>query len=69
MRGIPTTLVPLLTTCITPPRSPITAMMARSNDLSQTDDLYKIIGASHDATPSELRAAFRHQARQCHPDV
>ena len=36
---------------------------------ADADDLYKILGASPDATPAELRQAFRTSARLYHPDV
>lgn len=32
------------------------------------DDMYEVLGVSPDATPEEIRAAFRRQAREFHPD-
>jgi len=30
---------------------------------------YEILGVSRDATPDEIRAAYRRLAKQCHPDI
>jgi len=36
--------------------------------MSQTKDLYEVIGVSRDATEDEIKKAFRQQARKYHPD-
>jgi curved DNA-binding protein CbpA len=33
------------------------------------DDLYHVLGVSHDATPSEITAAYRALVRDLHPDA
>lgn len=40
--------------------------MARSTSFP---DLYDVLGASRDADPDELRAAYHDRARELHPDV
>jgi hypothetical protein len=36
---------------------------------SQSSTLYGVLGAKHNATPDELKSAFRRAARATHPDV
>ena len=38
------------------------------NFMSQTKDLYEILGITRDATEDEVKKAFRRQARKFHPD-
>ena len=36
--------------------------------MAQTDDYYRVLGVSQDASTSEIRRAYRRLARQHHPD-
>jgi curved DNA-binding protein CbpA len=36
--------------------------------MAQTDDYYRVLGVSQDASPPEIRRAYRRLARQHHPD-
>jgi curved DNA-binding protein CbpA len=36
--------------------------------MAQTDDYYRVLGVSQDASASEIRRAYRRLARQHHPD-
>ena len=34
-----------------------------------TTDFYALLGVTPDATPAQIRSAYRKLAKQCHPDV
>ena len=36
--------------------------------MSETKDLYSVIGISRDASEDDIKKAFRQKARQYHPD-
>ena len=44
-------------------------VVARFDDLSPTDDPYALLGVGRSASATEMRAAFKRKARECHPDV
>jgi hypothetical protein len=43
--------------------------IAWGHSMSTYKDYYKILGIDHDATTTEIKAAFRKKVKQCHPDV
>lgn len=37
--------------------------------MARTGDLYDVLGVKQDASPQDIKKAFRNRARECHPDV
>ncbi len=37
--------------------------------MSDEEDLYQVLGVAKDASPADIKKAFRALARECHPDV
>ena len=50
-------------------RQGMVAMIALSDDLQPSDDVFAILGVSWQASTEEVRRAFRARARALHPDV
>ena len=41
----------------------------KQETMAEKRDYYEVLGVGRQATPEELKKAYRRLARQCHPDV